>query len=518
MKEHNRSLLYLSPGLILLLAAAADAWRFADTGLWGHVRHGQLMLSTGHVVRYDPYSYSAPDHLWRDYEWLSQVVLALAYNAMGVVGLKLVKFGCAAVTISFLALGVAETNATLTVQRTVLGHAALALVIHLQIRPQLFTLPLLAALMWLLERQTYRGHALSWLVVPMFALWANLHAGFIAGLAALATYSVASIITHIGEPNAAKRAARLTTITIAAAAATLVNPYGLGDWYAVAATMSNLRLIRGVLIEWMPLLTVLRTQWAQFKPGVVVFFFAPAILSALTVAVARGRRVDDIELLAVAALFGVAAFISIRNMGLAVVASIGPLAHHWTLMRDSSHEGPGLFDPVVSDATTPSGRRQNLRMVFLAAGLAAYTGFFSTRLDALANVPVGAAAYMREHNLHGNLLCWMEWGDHLIWHLAPASKVFVDGRWDTVYPVRVLRDDLDFSFGTSRTTEVLASYPHDFAVIPSGQAAYEMMMARPDWKLIYRDPVAALFARKSFGAPELSSSKVVEVAPPSRFP
>src|SRR6266446_7697277 len=161
-----RSLLRLSPGFILLLVVAADAWRVTEPGLWGRIRYGQAILSAGHVIRYDPYSYSVPGHLWIDYEWLTEVLMALAYDAFGVVGLKLLKFICTAATICFLALGVAETGAPLSVQRGVLRAAAVALIVDIIIRPTPFTFPFFAALMWLLARETYRGHAPLWIAVP----------------------------------------------------------------------------------------------------------------------------------------------------------------------------------------------------------------------------------------------------------------------------------------------------------------------------------------------------------------
>ena len=133
-------------------------------------------------------------------------------------------------------------------------------------------------------------------------------------------------------------------------------------------------------------------------------------------------------------------------------------------------------------------------------------------------VPVGAVAYMQQHGLQGNVLCEMEWGEYLIGKMAPATKVFVDGRYDTVYPMRIIQDDLDFCFGMPRAREVLNSYPHDFVLIPYRSPGYEMMIANSDWKLIYRDPVAALFSRKSSRASVVTSPEIHDLAPPFRFP
>lgn len=32
------------------------------------------------------------------------------------------------------------------------------------------------------------------------------------------------------------------------------------------------------------------------------------------------------------------------------------------------------------------------------------------------------------------MLPFFGWGEYVIWHLAPGSHAFIDGRYDTVYP------------------------------------------------------------------------------------
>jgi hypothetical protein len=89
---------------LLLAVAVGDYFTFADADVWGHIRFGQGMLKAGHLILYDPYSYSAPGHLWRNHEWLSEVIFALVYNALGVFGLELLKLCGSLAMVLFLAL------------------------------------------------------------------------------------------------------------------------------------------------------------------------------------------------------------------------------------------------------------------------------------------------------------------------------------------------------------------------------------------------------------------------------
>jgi len=101
---------------------------------------------------------------------------------------------------------------------------------------------------------------------------------------------------------------------------------------------------------------------------------------------------------------------------------------------------------------------------------------------------------MRTHGLHGNVLDDFGWGEYLIFELAPESKVFIDSRYDMVYPQPVIADYLDFFLVRPRAAAVLAGYPHDFVLLRVASLCYGFMMPQPGWRLVYRDKLAALFA------------------------
>ncbi len=256
------SLFRYSPALILVVIAIADLNRLADPDLWGHVRFGQAVLSAGHIVWRDPYSYSAPGHLWLNHEWLSELIMGTLYNHLGVFGLKLMKLGCAAVIVVFLAASESETGAPPLIQFAILLFSALAIVPYVQFRPQVFSFALLSALIYMLTREVYRRRASPlWLAVPMLAVWANLHGGFILGIATLAIYSAVSGVQDVVNHRAVARALRLGAITALSTLATLANPYGLGAWRAVLHALFN-PYTRIVMVDWQPLLNAIALELA----------------------------------------------------------------------------------------------------------------------------------------------------------------------------------------------------------------------------------------------------------------
>jgi len=504
------SLLRYSPAFLAFIIVIADAGRWADPDLWGHLVFGRLILMHGHLPPRDIYSYSAAGLPWHDHEWLSEVVLALCWNGFGVVGLKLMKLAVTAATITLLALGAAETGAPIPLQLVVLTTGAIALAPMMQFRPQLFDFVALSALLLLLARNSYRRAGRLWLAIPMFALWANLHGGFFVGLAVLALYTVVVAIEDLVAGDGLARATHLGGVTAGCVLATLLNPDGIGNWLTVMHTMRN-PLTRAVVSEWQPLLFKIAELW-QKSPGTAINFAVVIVpLAALAVCFVVRARGGDLALVAIAAMMGVAAYLAVRNMALAVIASAVPLCRHAALALKSTRFG----NPA------PPAPRKRFHEVLVGATalvLAVSTGLFSRSLPDGFSQPRGAVEFIHAHGLRGNVLCDFGWGEYLIFHLAPESRVFIDSRYDMVYPQKVLADYFDFFFDGTRAAAVLNGYPHDFVLIPPTAPIGAPMERRSDWKLIYSDSNALLFTRADSPAARLDGVPIHGRPQPDIFP
>src|SRR5207248_5727570 len=96
---------------------------------------------------------------------------------------------CVAITMSAMAAGLSATRAAAVIQRLVLLAVAAGLMGSFQFRPQLFTFAMLGILMAILAAEVYVGRVKLWPLVPMFAIWANFHAGCAVGIAALLIFA-----------------------------------------------------------------------------------------------------------------------------------------------------------------------------------------------------------------------------------------------------------------------------------------------------------------------------------------
>jgi hypothetical protein len=504
------SLLRYSPALVLAAVAVADAIRYADPDLWGHVKFGQAVLALHHPIFRDPYSYSAPGHPFLDHEWLSDAIIAAIYNHFGVIGLKLMKFAAAGATVVLLALGMAETGAPTGLQAAILLAAAVAISPQIEFRPQSFTFALLSAVLWMLARHNYRRRAHLWLVVPMFALWANLHGGFIMGLAALGIYGAVVMAQDLAAGRGAREGARLFAITSAATLATLATPYGIANWQGILHALSN-PYTRIYVHDWRSLATTVAIVWRADRFQVYPFAICALTFLALAAAFATSPRGGDLPLVAIAAVMIAAAVAAERNVAIAVIACTIPLARHATLAIDAWRARRG--SPPIQAEAAPMAPARQLIVAAAALALVIGGGLFSPRLlGSAVPYPQGAIEFMRAHHLEGNIFADFGWGDYVIFHLCPPSHVFMDGRYDTVYPADVVRDDIRAHTSASAMREVIAKYPHDFVLIsPTDEKdEYDALLALPGWTRIYLDGTCALFARA--GTPAASIAPVTRSA------
>ncbi len=86
---------------------------------------------------------------------------------------------------------------------------------------------------------------------------------------------------------------------------------------------------------------------------------------------------------------------------------------------------------------------------------------------------------------------------------ARGTKVFIDSRYDLAYPPTVIADFLALDRGEAGAAHTLDAYPTDFVLTnPRGREA-TVMDSQRDWRLIYRDDDARLYARVNSPAARL---------------
>ncbi len=480
------------PSLFTIFAIVlASADNFADPDLWLHVITGLIILDTWHVPRHARYfTYSAGPVPWRNHDWLSEVTLAIAYGSLGIIGLKLVKLVCVAVTISALGFGLSKTVASRSAQRVILTLTAAGLAPQMQYRPQLFTFAILSVILAMLAIEVYERPVTLWPLVPLFGLWANFHGAWLVGLGTLGLAAAVLGAQEMLAGHRPTRALKIAGVTMLCALATVLNPVGINIWSYVLHSAGD-PLIRKIMPDWIPLLTMLRWDWTHARLESLQVLIPLALFVGFGLSLALAPVVSDAPLAAVAAAFVGGAFYMLRNASLGVIAIASPMAHHFGIAA-SRASGEPANDRSALD-TSPGRIMLGTAIVVLAAA----GGLLSPRLRTLNPVPADAVAFMKQRGLHGNILNHFDWGAYIIWHLMPQSKIFIDGRAEEIYSDALMRQYALFFYDLPGGNAILSEYPHDFILVSPDTGAYRTASADKNWTVIYRDDVAVLFARSS---------------------
>ena len=456
-----------------------------DTG-W-HIRTGQFILSTHTVPHTDLFSFSLAGHPWYAWEWLSDIVFALLYGAAGLKGIVLF----AGVTIA--AFGTMLLRYMVWRGANGLIAAMIALVavgaasIHFLARPHLFTLVFLVGTLWLLDADERRPSRALWLLVPLTLLWTNLHGGFVIVFVVLGLYTFGALIEgRPGWPGAA----RYGVLSVACAAATLVNPYGLE--------------LHRHLIEY------LRSDWIR---SVVQEFQAPTfrsenqmqfeilLLAGILAAGASLRRKSVKHALLILG-FAHLALTSARHIPLfAIVASpviAAELTRLWSGLVDRSRPRSVIrILGSVAAGASENFRRWSLLIpawvlaIALVPGITVWPNDFPKQM-----FPVGTIAAEQPRFIGSRVLTTDQWADYLLFHFWPGTKVFVDGRTD-FYGPRIGGQYIDMWHGQGQWRALVDEYGFETALIPADWPLCGLLRQDSQWRELRHDKQSVLFARIS---------------------
>jgi hypothetical protein len=493
-------LAFLLPILVLFWSTTGVGWLLTDSDTGWHIRTGDWILTSGRIPRADIFSFTMAGRPWVAWEWLSDIVMALAHRTGGLAGV---------VFVAMLLLGVTsvciyrEAVAECGHRSTALGLTWLALsasTIHWLARPHLVT-PLMAAIFCrILNRvATNRDPAPLWTLPLLTILWANLHGGFFVGIGLICTYAIgtgAEELLRGSRENAWLRSRNYILTAVACALASLLNPYGYRLHLHVAQYLgTSFYLAR-----------ISEFQSIDFH-SFTAAYFETLLMLAIAAAVwhLRSRRFTQALLLL---SWSHLALFSARNIPIfAVVAvpSVSLAMREWldseVWSRSFKISLRELKTGVEVIAKRYHGRTRHLAPCFALLMFAVLLTYPDHRKILRAEFdnsrfPVDAAGFLSQQHLASPIRLYSswQWGGYLIYRLWPSLRVFDDGRTDFYGPgfvnegLRVWDADPDWS-------RILDRYQVNAALLPVDSALACVMRERDDWKSVYQDRLAVLFTK-----------------------
>ena len=234
--------------LFLFTLAAFSPHVLGDGDTWSHVATGEWIIAHGSAPHVDPFSHSMAGAPWTAHEWLSEVLLALAFRLGGWSGVVLLTGAAAAVAALIVGLSAArELRGAPLIATVAIGLSLVTA--NLLARPHVLALPLAAAWGAGLIAARDRGRAPPLGLAALMTAWVNMHGGFIFGLMLIGPFALEAVTeAPVGARLLAARA--WATFALAALAAALLNPYGIDAFLLPFRLMSVENLSR--ISEWRP--------------------------------------------------------------------------------------------------------------------------------------------------------------------------------------------------------------------------------------------------------------------------
>jgi hypothetical protein len=208
-----------------------------DPGLGWHLRNIDAMWAEGGWLTADPFSEPRDGRAqpWRSNQWLGELPFWVGERWAGLEGIAAVAALVIAFTLRCLYRMLLRDGSPWPVAVLWTSQAAMGISCSWVARPNLFTMlfVLLTARLCVLYHEGRCPRRTTLWLLPLFALWANVHGGFVAGLTLLgATLAVEFALAFFAPAIDARRSARgravhLLLLLAGAFLATLLNPYGV---------------------------------------------------------------------------------------------------------------------------------------------------------------------------------------------------------------------------------------------------------------------------------------------------
>jgi len=473
-------------GGVLIVVLALFIGPEQDPDFWWHLRIGQWMVDTNQLPSTDIFTYTVPGHVWTDHEYLTEILMWRIFSAFGL-GMLILAFGLLTwAGFWFIYLQLRRQPFVFVGLGLAIGAIAGAPIWGPRAQMITFAFSCLE-LYWIHGYLNGRSRALNFFPLLM-ALWANLHGGWVIGFVWLGVALGSELFMWAwDQDNAAHRmhVRRLAIIAGGSVVAVAATPHFLSLYpypFQTEGSVAQQQLI----VEW-------------FSPDFHQIYVRPfeAMAFLLLGGFALRRPTLYEFLLTAIALF--LALQSVRNIALFVAATtpvmVTTYGGWWREFVAARKWTVGVPPRPLFAAVTAIV----LLVIVGATALRIGTEISPTRQQQLdsSSYPIHAADWLAAHPEVGtHMYNQYGWGGYLAYRFYPQKnrQVFIFGE-AALMGDPLLNEYEDVQTLRPNWKQVLDKYQVDYIVYNKGEALANVLADEPDWKLVYSDSVAVIYAR-----------------------
>lgn len=490
----NKIIFYIT--LFLMSFMFSITKNTADLDLWHRMAVGKIYSQLGSVIYHDIFTYFPSKPIWVDHEWLSGVVfynLGHYFGDYGILSLKIL------ILFSILLL-IYKTNQLIypeprkyrigwyfvTLVAVLLGIAA-------TLRCQAFTYLFFTLWIYVLERVRRGENRLIWIFPAITIIWANMHAGFVAGFGLICFYAAGEMLNR-------KNPLKYIGILALCIPVTFINPYGIKYWsYLIEA----ITMQRPYILEWKslnPFEEFYKVIGTKMQVALLIPAFIYGIYSKVR---SKLYSVDFVETIA----FVITLYLGIKHLRhivfFSIVAGVYGYKYYAVFMDAVMNKIKSVFLKLFNQKTYNIAYYTKFSFV--------YSFIINVCLVMIVNnpheinlnpYPVKAVEFIKINHLKGNLLAPFNWGSYALWKLYPQNLVSIDGRYEETYTNEAYMDLSRITFykhkkDMKKWRETFYKYHHDIILVSKDSEVQKVIRKLKEWKTVYEDKKAVVFVPSS---------------------
>lgn len=516
---------------------------------------GRYMYESGHLPATDVFSWSfaGTGRRFIQYQWLSELVFYWATRPAEL--LSLLMLTAVALVTAFLSLPLniavrrrADLIAAFGVCLLVFASASF----HTLVRPEIFSFFFLAIYLQVFHHARTAAvrnlpiFPFTVILVPIMALWANMHTGFISGLSMSLAGFIGTIIGLLSakrlvpadkhpELNADTEPALFKQMSLALGAstlATLINPFGFALWTYIPDLFFNPinRMIQELkpvtlfsaesiifypfyllsLIALVQLIKHIKEAVDAHKAGkltrgqIVELSIATLVIVIATICGVKARRLITFSVLFIAGeIFALMGLGKLREQEAKASVDAPAQSPDISLRRLIDHHvldlwrAGGPFEPaILAFCAMAAVSLCTSRFVTptLPAGTESPTGF---------KPPVKAIAWFKalpEDAATGQkiwprrMLNDQQYGDMVIWDLRARPKVFFDTRFD-MYGQQLVENAQTMLQALNGWESLMERYDFDCVFVRADSPLAMALKSNMKWEIVYKDDLAVILKK-----------------------
>lgn len=455
---------------VFCITAAMKSQILASQDLYLHIATGRWILANHLVPDHGIFSATMPNAPWVAHEWLAAVFFAFLYDHLGWGGVLAATSLALATAIGALALDVAK-------RLTPIGAIVAAVlawglcVHHLVARPHILVMPLVV--FWIAAHVSARRNnkVPPFSLAILMALWANLHASFMFGVAFTTLFAGEAIFESRSAREARDTALGWGAFLAVVVLAALATPHGLGGILFPVQALTQGGAFADIK-EWQP-------SSLSNNPPLLAWCFL-----LLFLALFYGVKLPICRL-AMLMLLLYMAFAHQRHAELLGLSA--PLLLQDAIAKRISQAVP-LFRLEWHALAKPIVGSSIVGVALCAASIAAFAACRNAVRGPDEFTPSAALQAVEQHGITGAVFNDQKFGGYLIFRgYAP----FIDGRVDMYGSAFMSRyEDLN------QLTSLLKQYRVSWTILSPNSVRVALMDNLPGWSRFFSDDIAVVHVRE----------------------